>query len=102
MQSIGEDAWDDECEPEQAVWCVESNRKEGVTRTKATKTVRMAGSKQYSGTCGRKFLDAEVKSPLAPDEGNIVVFRPQESYIENTSTGQRIPMGRRKSVLVVQ
>ena len=29
------------------------------------------------------------------------MFRPQESYIENTSTGQRIPLSRR-GVFVVQ
>ena len=41
-----------------------------------------------------KFLDADVKRLLVSvsatvDEGNIVVFGPQESYIENTSTGSR-------------
>ena len=41
-----------------------------------------------------KFLDADVSRPLASvianvDEGNIVVFELQESYIENTSIGQR-------------
>ena len=49
-----------------------------------------------------KFLDADVRSPLASvianvDEGNIVVFELQESYIENTSIGQR-----RNGVFVAQ
>ena len=57
--------------------------------------------------CCKKFLDADVKIPLASvsaivDEGNIVVFGPRESYIENTSTVQRIPVSRRKGVFVVQ
>ena len=51
-----------------------------------------------------KFLDADVKRPLASvraivDEGNIVVLGLQESYIENTSTGERIPMNRKKACL---
>ena len=46
-----------------------------------------------------RFLDADVKRPLASvsadvDEGNIVVFGPQASYVENSSAGQRIPMNR--------
>ena len=54
-----------------------------------------------------KFLDAGVKSPLVfvsatVDEGNIVVFGPQESYIENTSTGRSIPTSTRTGVLVIQ
>ena len=54
-----------------------------------------------------KFLDADVRRPLASvsaivDEENVVVFGPQEAYIENTSTAQRIPMCRRKGVSVVQ
>ena len=44
-----------------------------------------------------KFFFADVKRPLASvsatvDEGNIVVFGSQDSYIENTSTGQRSPL----------
>ena len=44
--------------------------------------------------CSMKFLHADVKTPLASvgaivDEGNIVMFGPQEPYIEKTSTGQR-------------
>ena len=37
--------------------------------------------------CSMKFLDADVKRPLASasvDERNIVVFGPQESYIQST------------------
>ena len=57
--------------------------------------------------CNMELLDADVKRPLASvsaivDEGNIVVFGPQESHIENTSTGQRIPTIRRKGVFVVR
>ena len=57
--------------------------------------------------CKVQFLDADVKRPLASaratvDERNIVVFGPQESYIENTNTGQRIPMNRKQGVFVVQ
>ena len=54
-----------------------------------------------------KFLDAYVKRPLTSvraivDEGNIVVIGSQESYIENTGNGKRIPVIRRKGVFVVQ
>ena len=46
--------------------------------------------------CNKKFLDAGVIGQLASvsaivDEGNVVVFGAEESYIEHTSTGQRIP-----------
>ena len=36
------------------------------------------------------------------DKGNVVVFGQQDSYIENTSTGQRIPTNRRNVVFVMQ
>ena len=57
--------------------------------------------------CNMKFLDADVKRQVASvsaiaNEGHIVVFGPQESYIEKTSTGQRIPMSGRNGVFVVQ
>ena len=57
--------------------------------------------------CNMKCLDADVKRLLVSvsamvDAGNIVVFGPRESYIDNTSTGQRIPMSRRIGVFVVQ
>ena len=43
-----------------------------------------------------KFLDADVQRPVASVsaivEGNIVACGPRESYIENTSIGQRIPI----------
>ena len=47
-------------------------------------------------------LDA-VNRPLAPvsanvDKGNIVVFGSDESYIENTSTGHRMPVSMKKNV----
>ena len=59
-----------------------------------------------SKKCNVKFSDADIKRPLASvsaivDEGNIVVLGPQDSYIENTSTRQRIRMSRRKGVFVV-
>ena len=55
--------------------------------------------------CNVKFLDADVKRPLASvsaivDEGNSVVFGPRGVYVKNTSIGQRIPMSR-KGVFVV-
>ena len=54
-----------------------------------------------------KFLDADVKRPLASvsaivDEGNVVVFGQHESFIENVSTGQRIPMCRRNGVFMMR
>ena len=48
--------------------------------------------------CGMRFLDSDVKKPLASvsamnDEGNTVVFsRKWGNYIENDSTGEKIPM----------
>ena len=53
-----------------------------------------------------KFLDADVKRPLASvsaivDEGNVVVFGQHESFIENVRMGQRIPMCRRNGVFVM-
>ena len=74
---------------------------------KATKTVRWAaanvGPIRVEGdvrlefvcdgkNCNKEFLDAYVKRPLISvraidDEGNIVVFGPQESYIESTGNG---------------
>ena len=57
--------------------------------------------------CSVIFLDADVKRPLASvsaivDEGNVVVFGQDESFIENTNTGQRIPMSRRDGVFVMR
>ena len=57
--------------------------------------------------CNMKFLDADVKRPLVSvsaivDEGHIVVFGPQESYIENMGTGQRIPLSRSQGVFVMR
>ena len=54
-----------------------------------------------------KFLDADVKRPLASasanvDEGNVVVIGQHESFIENHSTGQRIPMCRSNEVFVMR
>ena len=57
--------------------------------------------------CILKCLDADVKRQLASvsaivDGGNVVVFGQHESFIENVSTGQRIPMCRRNGVFVVR
>ena len=57
--------------------------------------------------CSMKFLDADVRRPLASvsaivDEGNVVEFGQHESFIENVSTGQRIPMWRRTGVFVTR
>ena len=54
-----------------------------------------------------KFLFADIKRPMASmsaivDEGNVVVFGHHESFIENISTGQRIPMCRRNGVFVMR
>ena len=49
--------------------------------------------------------DVNISSASASaivDDGNMVVFGLQESYIENTSTGQRTPMNRWHGVFVVQ
>ena len=102
-----------------SVWPI---RKKGDARTKATKAMRLAAASgspiRVEGDArlefvrdgkkfNRKFLDADVKRPLASvraivERGNIVVFGPQESYIENTSIDQRIPVRRRNAVFVVQ
>ena len=102
-----------------SVWPI---RQKGVRETGVTKTVRLAAASAspihvegdtrlefvWEGKkCNMKFLDAEIKRPLVSvsvivDEGHIVVFGPQESHVENRSTGQRIPMNRRQGVFVVQ
>ena len=56
-----------------SVWPI---RQKVVTRTKATNTVKLA----------------------MVDEGSVVVFGQQESSIENSLTGHRIPMSRRSEV----
>ena len=52
--------------------------------------------------CDVKFLDADVKRPLSSVSADIVVCGPQESYIENTFVGQRIPLSRRTGMFVLQ
>ena len=57
--------------------------------------------------CIVSFLRADLLRPLASeisigDGGNIVVIGPWDSYIENRSTGQRMPMSRRNGVFVMQ
>ncbi len=54
-----------------------------------------------------KFLDADVKTPLASvsstvDQGNRVVSGADASYIENIESGRRIPMFRRRGVFVLE
>ena len=133
MQTFGEDRWSDDCASKQQVGRFESNRdhcrlgscpirKKAVTRTKATKTVRLAAASgcprrverdarlefvEEGKKCNMKFLDADVKRSMASvsanlDAGTIVVFGPWESYIENTNIGWRIPMSRKKGVFVLQ
>ena len=102
-----------------SVW---PSRKKGVERTKSKKAVKLAAANgspiRVEGDarlefirdgmkCSMKFLDADVKRPLASvsaivDEGNVVVFGQHESFIENVSTGQRIPMCRRNGVFVMR
>ena len=102
-----------------SVW---PSRKKGVERTKSKKAVKLAAANgspiRVEGDarlefirdgmkCSLKFLDADVKRPLAcvsaiVDEGNVVVFGQHESFIENVSTGQRIPMCRRNGVFVMR
>ena len=57
--------------------------------------------------CSMKFLDADVRRPLASvsaivDVGNVVVFGQRESFIENMSTSKRIPMCRMSGVFVMR
>ena len=102
-----------------SVW---PSRKKGVERTKSKKAVKLAAANgspiRVEGDarlefirdgmkCSMKSLDADVKRPLASvsaivDEGNVVVFGQHESFIENVSTGQRIPMCRRNGVSVMR
>ena len=102
-----------------SVW---PSRKKGDERTKSKKAVKLAAANgspiRVEGDarlefirdgmkCSMKFLDADVKRPLASvsaivDEGNVVVFGQHESFIENVSTGQRIPMCRRNGVFVMR
>ena len=56
--------------------------------------------KRNGRQCEMKFLDADVRRPLAAvgaivDEGNTVVFSAQGAYIQNDTTKERIPMIRR-------
>ena len=102
-----------------SVW---PSRKKGVERTKSKKAVELAAANgspiRVEGDArlefirdGMKFsmnfLDADVKIPLASvsaivDEGNVVVFGQHESFIENVSTGQRIPTCRRNGAFVMR
>jgi hypothetical protein len=96
-------------------------KKKGVTRTKTGKNYKLAAANgsvirvegearldfQRAGTsCCMKFLDADVKKPLAAvsamvDEGNKVVFSPDGSFVECLRTGERIELARKKGVFVL-
>ena len=57
--------------------------------------------------CALKFLDADVKKPLAAvsamvDAGNTVVFSKKGSYIEENSTGERIKLVRKGNTYVMR
>ena len=102
-----------------SVWPI---TKKGVVRSKARKSVKLAaangsaikvegeaklGFVREGKQCSMKFLDADVKRPLAAvsaivNEGNRVVFEATGSYIENVATGRRIPMHRKNNVFVLQ
>ena len=73
-----------------SVWSI---RNKGATSAKATKTVRWRQQQIFRRVEGDTRL---------VDEGNIVMFRPQESYIDNSSIGQRLPMNSRQEVFVMQ
>ena len=52
------------------------------------------------------FLDADVRRPLGAvsaivDGGNTVVFSPSGSHVENTRTGEKIPLVRKGGVYVM-
>ena len=91
-----------------SVWLLQQK---GVARTKAKKTVRLAaasGSPMHvDGDAILEFVRTSKDRWLRErsgtvDEGNIVVFGKQDSYIKHRSTGQRIPMRRwRNGVHVV-
>ena len=56
--------------------------------------------------CNMKFLDADVKRLLASvsavvERGKHHRVRTARVYVESTSTGQRMPVSRRKGVYVV-
>jgi hypothetical protein len=96
--------------------------RKGVTRTKLTKAVKLAAAngspihvageatlnfKKGDRECQMKFLDAQVRRPLVSvtaivDEGNVVVFGPNESFVECSKTGQRIEMIRKNGVFMLQ
>ena len=119
VQEVLEITVDSESESATSVW---PSRKKGVERTKSTKTVKLAvasgSSIRVEGDarlefirdgmkCSIEFLDADVKRQLASvsaivDGGNVVVFGQHEPFIEDTSTGQKIPMCRRNGVFVMR
>ena len=95
-----------------SVW---PRRKKGVLRRKLDKKPKLAGAngtkievygeavlefEENGKQCGMRFLDSDVKKPLAAvsamnDEGNTVVFSKKwESYVENDATGKKIMIER--------
>ena len=98
------------------------SRKKDVERTKSTRAVKLAAATgspirvegdarlefvRDGKKCSTRFLDVDVKRPVASksasvDEGNVVVFGQRESFIENTNTGQKVPMCKRNGVFVMR
>ena len=95
-----------------SVW---PREKKGVWRRKMTKKPRLAAAngtkievfgeavlefEEKGRNCGMRFLDCDVKKPLAAvsamiDEGNTVVFSNKwGSYVENDKTGEKIAIKR--------
>ena len=54
---------------------------------------------QCFGTDVKRLLASVT---VTVNEGNVIGFEPQEPYIENTSTGQRIPTCKKNSTFPVQ
>ena len=97
-------------------------KRKGVVRSKGTKKVKLAAAngspihvegeatlnfKRNGKQCAMRFLDADVKRPLAAvsaivDEGNTVVFSARGAYIENDVTKEKIPMIRRNGVFILE
>ena len=97
-------------------------KRKGVVRSKGVKKVKLAAANgspihvegevtlnfsRGGKRCAMKFLDADVKRPLAAvsaivDEGNTVVFSTRGAYIENDLTKEKIPMVRRNGVFILE
>ena len=97
-------------------------KRKGVVRSKGTRKVKLAAANgspihvegeatlnfsKGGKRCAMKFLDADVKRPLAAvsaivDEGNTVVFSARGAYIENDTTKERMPMIRKNGVFMLE